>query len=100
VDASREAAPATTGLATLVPLRVRQPVVILLPDTSLPYAITSGLMRPEHTTQYDITRLAGVVTRDCQGYQYSVRHLNHGTGSTQLLRRPAAEIVSNNNAVD
>jgi hypothetical protein len=36
VDARRVAAPATTGLATLVPLRLRQPVVILLPDTSLP----------------------------------------------------------------
>jgi hypothetical protein len=46
VLASRHTAPATTGLATLVPLRLRQPAVILLPVTSLAYAITSGLMRP------------------------------------------------------
>mmetsp|Transcript_10378 Transcript_10378/g.26613 ORF Transcript_10378/g.26613 Transcript_10378/m.26613 type:complete len:206 (+) Transcript_10378:1712-2329(+) len=45
-DASRHTAPATTGDATLVPLSVRQPPWILLPDTSFPYAVTSGLARP------------------------------------------------------
>ena len=45
-DAVRCAALRREILATLVPLRLRQPVVILLPVTSLPYAMTSGLMRP------------------------------------------------------
>ena len=40
--ASRQTAPATTGEATLVPDRDLQPPWILLPITSLPYAMTSG----------------------------------------------------------
>ena len=44
--ASRHTAPATTGDATLVPDRLLQPPWILLPNTSLPYATTSGCMNP------------------------------------------------------
>ena len=42
VDARRQTAPATTGEATDVPDRLRQPPCILLPITSRPYATTSG----------------------------------------------------------
>ena len=40
--ASRHTAPATTGDATDVPDRLRQPPWIRLPSTSRPYATTSG----------------------------------------------------------
>ena len=40
--AKRHTAPATTGEATLVPDRLLQPPCILLPNTSRPYATTSG----------------------------------------------------------
>ena len=46
VDASSVTAPATTGLATEVPLRLRHPPWILLPITSRPYATTSGFTLP------------------------------------------------------
>ena len=42
VEARRQTAPATTGEATDVPDRLRQPPCILLPITSRPYATTSG----------------------------------------------------------
>lgn len=43
---SKHTTPATTGLATLVPERLLQPVLILDPIISRPYATTSGLTRP------------------------------------------------------
>ncbi|KAJ0524090.1 hypothetical protein HanIR_Chr10g0500741 [Helianthus annuus] len=43
---SRHTTPATTGLATLVPDNVLQPVLIFDPIISRPYATTSGFTRP------------------------------------------------------
>ena len=45
-DASSVTAPATTGDATDVPLRLLHPPAIFDPMTSRPYATTSGLTRP------------------------------------------------------
>jgi hypothetical protein len=44
--ASRQTAPATTGLATLVPERLLHPEFILDPIISLPYATISGFTLP------------------------------------------------------
>lgn len=46
MDASSATAPATTGDATDVPDRERQPPPMRLPCTSRPYAMTSGLLPP------------------------------------------------------
>ena len=43
---SKHTTPATTGLATLVPDKLLQPVLILDPIISRPYATTSGFTRP------------------------------------------------------
>jgi hypothetical protein len=62
-----------------VPLRLRQPAVILLPVTSLAYAITSGLMRPAQISTCMLVRAQGVGRRHGTSW-FRVRHHGEALG--------------------